>query len=206
LNSLGSPRGADYKAVSLFTGLIKLFVLPLEIQGKIRRHKNGAYLFIDELNILADASAKEGRQINEMIRTIYDECSSSFCFILAFTASVAAVGNLFDEWVIDRVSRQIVMQTLPQNEAMEFITGILDTQRADPDLSKGRTGYFPFDMDAVKDIVSEMSSITPRRLMKAMERVIEACRRAGADPTSGRISSQFLQDNGIMDEISSVPL
>jgi hypothetical protein len=203
---LDRAKGGDYKAVNLFTGLVRLFVMTLEVGDTSYRYKNAAYLFVDELNILADATAKEGRQVNELIRTIYDECSYAFCFVLAFTASVAALSTLFDQWVLDRVSKQIAMQVMPQHEAMEFIAGILDSNRVDSNNTSGRTRFYPFDVDAVRAIVSEMSSITPRKIMKVMSRVLGECRRAGADPAQGRITEDFLRQHGIMDEISTVPL
>jgi len=139
---------------------------------------------------------------NEIVRNLYDSCPNRFGFVLGFTASVASVSLLFDEWVLSRVSRQIVMQTLPQDEAKDFIKGILNFDR----VSRETRPFRPFDESAIDAIVSQMSSITPRRIMKTMERVLELVRTAGLDPRSSIATSDFLDDNGITDEISAIPL
>lgn len=198
-----NPKLGEFGTVERFSALINLFVLVVEVEGEDYQWKKAAYLLIDELNLLVDSSAKEQRMANEIIRNIYDHCPNCFGFVLAFTASVATVSLLFDEWVLDRVSRQINMQTLPQNEAKEFIAGILRHERIDD----GEADVFkPFDEGAIDAIVSQMSSITPRRIMKTMERITEMARTANFDPAGGLITSEFLDENGITDEIAAIPL
>ena len=197
------PKPGEFGTVERFSALINLFVLVIELGEEEYQWKKAAYLLIDELNLLVDSSAKEQRMANEIIRNIYDHCPNCFGFVLAFTASVATVSLMFDEWVLDRVSRQINMQTLPQNEAKEFIAGILQHERVDPNEPDV---FRPFDEGAIDAIVSQMSSITPRRIMKTMERIIEMTRTANFDPATGLIPSEFLDEHGITDEIAAIPL
>jgi hypothetical protein len=193
----------EFGTVGRFASLINLFVLDITVGDVERSWKKAAYLLVDEMNLLVDASAKEQRMANEIIRNLYDSCPNRFGFVLAFTASVAQVSLLFDEWVLSRVSKQIVMQTLPQQEAKDFVAGILKHDRVNtPEANPFR----PFDEDAVDSIVSQMSSITPRRIMKTMERMLELVRAAGLDPKKELATATFLDDNGLTDEISSVPL
>lgn len=197
------PKAGEFGTVGRLAALINLFVLDIGVNGVEKSWKKAAYLLIDELNLLVDASAKEQRMANEIIRNLYDACPNRVGFVLAFTASVAQVSLLFDEWVVSRVSRQIVMQTLPQQEAKDFISGILENDRAslpEPD------PFRPFDEGAIDSIVSQMSSITPRRIMKVMARVLEHARTCGHDPANGPITSAFLDDNGITDDIAAIPI
>lgn len=198
-----APKLGEFGTVGKFAALINLFVLDISVGEIDRSWKKAAYLLIDELNLLVDASAKEQRMANEIVRGLYDSCPSRFGFVLAFTATVASVSLLFDEWVLSRVSKQIVMQTLPQQEAKEFIAGILAHDRVDLDEVEP---FRPFDEDAVDSIVSQMSSITPRRIMKTMERVLETVRTSGFDPKAGLVTRDFLDESGITDEITAVPL
>lgn len=196
-------KTGEFGTMNRLAALINLFVIDIEVGGVSRSWKSAAYLLIDELNLLVDASAKEQRMANEIIRTLYDSCPNRFGLILAFTASVAQVSLLFDEWVISRVSRQIVMPTLPQQDAKDFIGGILEYDR----IKKPESQPFkPFDEEAIDSIVSQMSSITPRRIMKIMERVLELARTAGHDPATGLVSASFLDENDITDEIAAIPL
>lgn len=105
--------------------------------------------------------------------------------------------------LLSRVSRQIAMQTLPQHEAKDFIKGILNFDRA---IKPEPKPYRPFDEGAIDSVVSQMNSITPRRIMKTMERVLELVRTAGLDPKSKVASSDFLDEHGITDEIAAIPL
>ena len=196
-------KAGEFGTVGRLAALINLFVLDIDVNGVEKSWKKAAYLLIDELNLLVDASAKEQRMANEIIRNLYDACPNRVGIVLAFTASVAQVSLLFDEWVISRVSRQIVMQTLPQQEAKDFIAGILQHDRStvpEADL------FRPFDEGAIDSIVSQMSSITPRRIMKVMARVLEQARTFGHNPAEGAITSAFLDDNGITDDIAAIPI
>lgn len=197
------PKSGEFGTVSRLAALINLFVLDVRVGTSERSWKKAAYLLIDELNLLVDASAKEQRMMNEIIRNLYDSCPNRFGFVLGFTASVASVSLLFDEWVLSRVSRQIAMQTLPQHEAKDFIKGILNFDRA---IKPEPKPYRPFDEGAIDSVVSQMNSITPRRIMKTMERVLELVRTAGLDPKSKVASSDFLDEHGITDEIAAIPL
>jgi hypothetical protein len=194
----------EFGTVGKFAALVNLFVMDIDIKGEAKSWKKAAYLFIDELNLLVEASAKEQRMANEMIRNLYDSCPNRFGFVLASTSSVANVSLLFDEWVISRVSKQIVLQTLPQQEAKDFVAGILNHERvSNPESDPFR----PFTESAVDSIVAQMSAITPRRIMKTMERVLELVRTEGHDPKNdGLVTSQFLDDHGITDEVNAIPL
>lgn len=194
----------EFGTIGKFAALVNLFVMDVDIDGEPKSWKKAAYLFIDELNLLVEASAKEQRMANEMIRNLYDSCPNRFGFVLASTSSVANVSLLFDEWVISRVSKQIVLQTLPQQDAKDFVAGILNHERvSNPDPEPFR----PFTESAVDSIVAQMSAITPRRIMKTMERVLELVRTEGFDPKKdGLVTSQFLDDHGITDEVNAIPL
>ncbi len=73
------PSG-DHAAMLLFCRLTNLFVYPFALKAGERRFKQGVYLFMDELDELANCSAKEAREVNSLIRQIYDQCPN--CFFL----------------------------------------------------------------------------------------------------------------------------
>lgn len=188
----------DYQAMSTLTKMINLFVFEIKLKSGPRRFKNAAYLFIDELELLATSTAKEQRDVNELIRHIYDNCPNCFCMMLAFTATAAELSILFAPYVLSRASKQIVMNFLQPEEAKEFVKGILDTSRLDP---KRQTGYFPFEEGAVHTVVSQIVSITPRKVINAMLQVIEEVRLLGYDVSKEPVSAGFLEDNGVLEEV-----
>jgi hypothetical protein len=196
------PKGlGDHQAMTIFTTLINLFVFEYRIGDQITRFKNGAYLFIDELDLLSTSPAKEARETNELLRHIYDNCPNCFCLILGFTATSAEIGNLFAPYVLSRVSRQIRMDIMPVDEATNFVCQIMDTSRTDDD---GPKKCFPFEGSAIDAIVSQIVSITPRKIINAMQQILEEVRLCSFDPSDGLISREYLDDNDIIDEVVGI--
>jgi len=187
----------DYEAMTRLTKLINLFVYEIKLNSSSRRFKNGAYLLIDELDLLATATAKEARDVNELIRHIYDNCPNCFCLVLAFTATAAELNILFAEYVLSRVNKQIVMKYLELEEAKYFVRDILDTARID----QKRKGYIPFDEGAIEAIVSQIVSITPRKIINAMQQVLEELRLADFNPSAGPATATVLDDHGIIEDV-----
>lgn len=192
-----SPR-SDYEALILFTRLTNLFVFEYEIPSGSKRFKKGVYLLIDELDDLQTVTSKEAREINSQIRHIYDYCPYSFCMVLAFTATTAELPTMFTRYVLDRVSHQIILDFMQPEEAKIFVREILDTARID---STEKTGYYPFSEEAIEMIVSQIVSITARKIVNKMQQLIEEARLAGIDPTKGLITSQVLDENNVWEEI-----
>jgi len=191
-------RLGDYQAMSIFTKLVNLFVFEVKLKTQNKRFKNAAYLFIDELDLLATSSAKEQRDVNELIRNIYDTCPNCFCMTLAFTATAAELSILFAPYVLSRASGQIAMNFLQPDEATEFVKGILNTSRVD---EKGKKDFFPFEEGAVQAIVSQIVSITPRKVINTMLQVLEEVRLLGLDPSKEPISATYLEDHGVLEGV-----
>lgn len=189
---------SDYQALVNLSRIINLFVYEIPLKNAAPRFKNGAYLLIDELDLLAETSAKEAREANGWIRHIYDNCPNSFCLVLAFTATAAELNVLFDQFVLSRVSKQIHMDNLGMDDAKRFVRDILDDARLK---QAGKKGYFPFSEDAVENIVASIMSITPRKVINAMQQILEEVRLLGWDPSQGEISTTYLEDNDVITDV-----
>jgi hypothetical protein len=198
VRELLSPDG-DHAAMLLFCRLTNLFIHPFELAGGVRRFKQAVYLFMDEMDELSQCSAKEAREVNSLIRHIYDQCPNCFFLGLGFTATSAEIGVLFADYVLSRVSKQIILAYLQPDEAKEFVRAILDTARND---SSGPSGFFPFTEDAIQAAVSQIVSITPRKIVNMMQQVIEECRLAGLDPAKAPISASDLDAHEVWEMIS----
>lgn len=189
---------SDDSAMIMLSRLINLFVLEIKLSDETRRFRNGAYLFIDEVDLLATATAKEARDTNELFRHLYDNCPNCFCMVLGFTATAAELNILFAPYVLSRVSRQIVMNLLDLEEAKTFIREILDSARYD--LSKPKE-YFPFEENAVQGVVSQIVSITPRKIISAMQQILEEVRLLDFDPSMKKVDLDYLDDNQIIEDV-----
>ncbi len=191
----------DYHAMTIFTKIVNLFVNEMEIaESDSRRFKKGAYLFIDELDDLERASVKEAREMNDLLRHIYDNCPSCFCMVIALSAEISQLAVLFFDYVLRRIKRQIELVGLDKDDAVEFVKEILETNRND---TNGKRSYFPFERSAIDTIASQLTEITPAKIVDTMQQVIEEARLAGHNPEDGPVTSDFLDENDIIEEVLS---
>lgn len=197
VRQLLSPK-TDYEAMTLFAKIVNLFVFEFQLKSGKHRFKQAAYLFIDELDLLERCTAKEAREVNDLIRHLFDSCPSCFCLTLGFTATAAEIGVLFTNYVLTRVTKQIVLDYLQPDEAKNFVKAILDTARPDP---KKKTGAFPFAEEAIDTIAAQIVSITPRKIVYDMQQILEEARLEGLDPRKGAITSKMLEEKGILAEV-----
>lgn len=200
INELLMPKGlTDYQATALFSRLVNLFVFGVEINGQVTRFKKAVYLMIDELDELLNVSAKEARDVNDMLRHIYDWCPNCFGLVIALSAESASFSAIFEQYILGRIQRQIQMEELGKEEAMEFVCKILEESRVVKDARKG--DYFPFEESAVEAVVAQLRQITPRKIVNTMQEVLEEVRLAGLVPDTQKVDIQFLDEHEILDEV-----
>lgn len=189
----------DYQAMTIFTKIVNLFVHEMVITDDDRRRfKKGAYLFIDELDDLERASVKEAREVNDLLRHIYDNCPNNFCMVIALSAEISQLAVLFFDYVLRRIKRQIELVGLDKGDAVEFVKQILEKNRLDPN---GEGDFFPFEEGAIDTIASQLTEITPAKIVDTMQQIIEEARLAGHDPSEGPVSADFLDEHDIIDEV-----
>ena len=190
---------ADYQAMMIFTRLVNLFVQEIEIsESDRRRFKKAAFLFIDELDDLERASSQEAREVNDILRHIYDNCPNCFCLVIALSAEISQLPALFFDYILSRIHRQIELVGLDKEDAVTFVHEILNSNRVDAD---GEADYFPFEKAAIDAIASQLTEITPRKIVNTMQQVIEEVRLAGHNPAEGSVSVDFLDENEIVEEV-----
>jgi len=189
----------DYQAMTIFTRIVNLFVHEMVITDDDRRRfKKGAYLFIDELDDLERASVKEAREVNDLLRHIYDSCPNNFCMVIALSAEISQLAVLFFDYVLRRIKRQIELVGLDKDDAVAFVREILEKNRMDPE---GEGEFFPFEEGAIDTIASQLTEITPAKIVDTMQQIIEEARLAGHDPADGPVSADFLDEHEIIEEV-----
>ena len=193
-----APNGlSDYQAMLIFTRLVNLFTHEMPVTDTInKRFKKGAYLFIDELDDLERASVKEARETNDILRHIIDNCPNYFCMVIALSAEIAQLSVLFFDYILSRIHRQIEIGVLDKDDTVSFVKDILNANRRDPE---GEQEFFPFEQKAIDLIASQLTEITPRKIVNTMQQVIEEARLANHNPKNGPISATFLDDNEIVE-------
>lgn len=190
----------DYQAMITFARVVNLFVYEIKFANDTKRFRQSVHLFIDELDVLQQASTKEVLDVNDLIRHLYDLCPYCFGLVLAVSAEQEILSSLFAEYVLTRVSRQIEFKPLDRDGAIEFAIHIMDADRADK-TAKNKVASFPFTKDALEAILGQLSFRTPRKIVNVMQQLIEEARLADIDPSKGPISVEKLDQTGIMDEV-----
>lgn len=189
----------DYQAMTIFTRLVNLFVHEMQISDlNKKRFKKGAYLFIDELDDLGRASVKEAREVNDILRHIYDNCPNCFCMVISLSAEVSELTVYFFDYILSRIQRQIELIVLDKDDAVSFVREILNSNRSDPD---GKCDFFPFEENVIETIVSQLTEITPRKIVNTMQQVIEEVRLAGHDPEDSAVSVDFIDEHEVVEEV-----
>lgn len=189
---------SDYQAMLAFTRTVNLFVHEVRLESGNRRFKKAAYLMIDEMDDLVRASAKEARDINDIIRHIYDACPNCFGIVIALSAEVADLASIFYEYLLERIQKRIYLDLMDRDTAVRFVHEILRENRLDPN---GPDEFDPFDEEAVISIVGHLNRITPRKIIDVMQQALEEVRLAGLDPASARADEHFLEQHDIIEEV-----
>ena len=195
---IGADKLSDYEAMLIFTRLVNLFTLELPLASGARRFKNAVYLLIDEVDDLQRASPKDARDINDILRHIYDSCPACFGLVIGLSAEVADLSAIFYPYLLERLSRRLHFDTMDRVTTVAFVLSILEESRTEGSpVERG----FPFEVDAIEAIASSLSKITPRKIINVMQQVLEEVRLAGLDPREEVAGLAFLDEHAIIDEV-----
>lgn len=193
------PKGmGDHDAVTIFTRIVNLFVHEVKLKNSVIRYKNAAYLFIDELDDLLRTTIKEARIVNDTLRHIYDACPNCFGLVIGASAQSAEFTAMFEDYVLTRIQKRIELHLLDKDDAKDFVIEIMDKSRRDPN---GPKGAFPFEEAAIDAIASQLTEITPRKIVNTMQEVIEEIRLAGLNPKDKAIGLPELDQADVMEEV-----
>ncbi|WP_295216135.1 hypothetical protein [uncultured Brevundimonas sp.] len=186
LGEAGAPQGdyeqkvdSDFMAAKAISDLFRILTSDRRDAPPILE---SIYLFIDESELLLEAKASESELVFAGLREMINGLPYRFCLILSFSAATALIEALMPTHLIKRMTRHYIeVPTLSDDEAVEFVRAQLNTFR-DP-ASQWYGTFYPFTEEAVRRIVANQNSITPRTLFMAAKRVLErALRKENLQP------------------------
>jgi Cdc6-like AAA superfamily ATPase len=195
---IGGDRMSDYEAMTTFTRLVNLFTLEIPLKEGGRRFKQAVYLMIDEVDDLQRASAKDARDMNDILRHIYDTCPACFGLVIGLSAEVADLAAIFYPYLLERLSRRLHFDTMDRETTVDFVISILQANRVGDTPSDPA---FPFEHDAVEAIASSLNKITPRKIINVMQQVLEEARLSGLNPANQMANLAYLDEHSIIDEV-----
>jgi hypothetical protein len=167
---------SDFMAAKVLADLFR--VLTSDISGEPPVQES-IYLFVDESEALLEAKASESELVFAGLRELINGIPYRFCLILSFSAATALIEAIMPQHMLKRMTRQYFeVPMLSDDEAVEFTRAQIDFFRVPESSYAG--SFYPFTEEAVRYIVENQNSITPRNLFMSCKRVLErAIRRQG---------------------------
>ncbi|MCL0092153.1 hypothetical protein M1N92_00505 [Dehalococcoidia bacterium] len=200
----GKPKGAnparygldsfietEYEALRCLAALINLCT---RIDGNTRESPlfKCFYLFIDEVEALADFPTRNIQSINYGIRDLVNACPEHFCLLLGASAEAAELDAWLEDYVMTRLSRDpIEIPELDPDQAVQFLKEVMQQYRqSDAKVSETH----PFEEDAVREIALQTTQRTPRNLFRACQTVLRKVVLSGRLEANGIIGVTDVQE------------
>jgi hypothetical protein len=132
---------------------------------------------LDEFQRIEQCSAKLKEEINTGLRATFNACPNGLSLFLSFSGNPQkGLPSWLSRELRDRIGRTkiFVLPPMRSDEALTFVKDVLHHFR--PTSFNGDAHYFPFTLEAVQTILTEIaktSELRPRAIMHAMSAVLE---------------------------------
>lgn len=164
---------SDFMAAKVLADLFRVLTSDLAAGPPILE---SVYLFIDESELLLEAKAAEAELVFAGLREMINGLPYRFCLILSFSAATALIEALMPIHLINRMTRPYIdIPMLDDDQALDFLRAQINAFRTDGSNREGT--FYPFTEEAVRYIIANQNSITPRTLFLACKRVLERALR-----------------------------
>ena len=158
----------DYDAIRSLSQFVNLTTNPV-VEGATPIFK-AVYLFLDELDAIADFKPEQILSINQGLRDLLNASPEHFCLLCGFTGDVNKLEAYLEQAVLSRLSRDpIDIPSLDNEQAVAFLAEVLSFYRADDSVS----AEYPFTNEALRQISAKTTMKTPRNLFKNSRIVLE---------------------------------
>jgi hypothetical protein len=175
----------QFDTVRCLASFINLCTMPIEGMPDTPIYKC-FYLFIDEVERLAEMPTAEVRSINDGIRDLLNACSERFCLLLGASADAATIEAFIEDYVITRRTRDLIeIPELEPEQAVEFIKEVLGQHRQP---GANVPDAYPFDEDALKEISFSAPRRTARELFRRCHTVLQKATLSGRLEANGIIT------------------
>lgn len=170
---------SDFMAAKVLSDLFRVLTLDLKASQPVLE---SVYLFVDEGEVLVEAKASESELVFSGLRELINGVPYRFCLIVSFSAATALIEAIMPNHLLKRMTRHYFeIPMLTDDEALAFIKSQINFFR--PGGSQYVGTFYPFDEDAVKYVIANQTSLTPRNLFIDCKRVLErAIRRHDLAP------------------------
>lgn len=181
----------EYEALRCLAAFINLCTRPMGSSNGNAIAKC-FYLFIDEVETLRDFPVRNVQSINQGLRDLINACPENFYLMLGASADAAEL----EAWIVDdvmtRLSRPpIEIPELEIEQAIDFLKEVMQQFRQP---GANVPDSYPFEEDALREIVSQTTERIPRRLFRNCQTVLRKAVLSGRLEKQGHISIGDVQE------------
>lgn len=168
LRKLGLARNID-KAQDRFRILAGLFhcFIGLSPSRDAGKH-NRLCLWIDEMEALVFFTTAQSRPFTQGVRDLIDRLPAFFTLILNFSLAepleFQTIEILMGKALLDRVTSDVIFKEMNMDEAIQYVTEMLEFWRTDDFKSQKFSPIYPFEEEALRYLIENAEKRTPRTI------------------------------------------
>lgn len=164
----------DYEVVRRLSSVLRLSTSRI---GQNEPAFQAAYLFLDEVEALADQTAAVQIAFFASLRSLINALPDNFALVLSFSMPTGVLESYVPPYIWERMTRPTVeIAQLSVDEATQFVEEYLACIRPDSTYVAPQP-FYPFSRDAVLTIFEQETSLVPRRILNHLRRVWERAAR-----------------------------
>lgn len=163
-------------------------------------HHHRVILWIDEMENLIYYPSRYYHPFTEGLRDLIDQLPYYFTLMMNFTlASPEAfedIRTVLGKALLDRITHQIYFREPSEEEAFDYVTDLLAEYRLEGWNSQELPATYPFAEDALRMLITNLPTRTPRDLNQECNEVISQSLRRGIilERGQGIINEDFIRD------------
>ena len=164
----------DYEVIRRLASVLRLSTSRI---GANEPAFQATYLFLDEVEALAEQNAAVQTAFFASLRSLINALPDHFALVLSFSLPTGVLESYVPPPIWERMTRPTIEVTqLSVDEATQFVKEYLACVRPDSDYVPVHP-FYPFSEGALLAIFEQETSLVPRRILKHLRRVWERAAR-----------------------------
>lgn len=134
-------------------------------------------LWIDEMEDFVYFSGAQYRPFTQGLRDLIDRLPGFFTLLLNFTLTdpeeFETLEVIMGKALVDRVTDNVIFREMTQSEAIDYVDDLMRHWRMPEFGEKQLAPHFPFETDALENLIKNLPNRTPRSINKKCSVVLE---------------------------------
>ena len=164
----------DYDVVRRLAAVLRLATSRI---GENEPAFQAAYLFVDEVEALADQTAAVQTAFFSSLRSLINALPEHFALVLSFSMPTGVLESYVPPPIWERMTRPVIeIAQLSVDEATRFVREYLANVRPNAAYTPPQP-FYPFSQDALFSIFEQETPLVPLRILSHLRRVWERAAR-----------------------------